>query len=166
LIFIGKIIKVRGNKGEVVVTPSPHLEEYGLSPGEVVVLQSIKYKREKKVDYIKEIKGNPVFKFCDTNTINEAFGLVGYSIYATPTDGQENKDRTLVNYLVKDAEGLVWGSIKAIDSSGFNPLLEVATPEGEMIYVPFVDEIVKEIDEETKILHINPPGGLKDLNKT
>ena len=149
-----------------MVAPSPHLSEYGLSHGEVVVLQSVKYKKEKKIEYIKEIKGNPVFKFNDTQTINDAFKLVGYSIYAIPTNQPEIKNPTLVNFLVKDMEGHVWGSIKEIDVSGFNPLLEVETPEGETIYVPFVDEIVRKIDEEKKILHINPPGGLKDLNKT
>ena len=161
MVFIGKIKRSRGNKGEVVVAPSPYIDKFSLNPGEVVVLQSSKYKK----DYVKEIKGNIVFKFSDSNTISEAFALVGYSIYATPTGQQQNKNRTLVNFLVKDAEGHVWGSIKESDFSGINPLLEVETPEGERISVPFADDIITGIDEKKKILHINPPGGLKDLNK-
>jgi 16S rRNA processing protein RimM len=165
LIFVGKIKKIRGNKGEVVVDPSPNLENYSIEEGDIVILKSAKYQKEKKVDYIKEIKGYPVLKFSDTNTINEAYKLVGYSIYTTSDSAPASENNSLLNFQVVDMEGQVWGSIKEIDNSGFNPLLEVESPAGEMIYVPFANEIVKQIDEKNHILTINPPEGLKDLNK-
>jgi 16S rRNA processing protein RimM len=165
LIFLGKIVKIRGNKGEVVAAPSPDLFLHGLSNGEVVVLKSAKYKKEKEIDYFKEIREVPVFKFKDTNTINDAFKLVGYSIYADKTDRQDT-NTGIVNFMVKDMQGHPWGSVKNIEISGINRLLEVETPGGDMIYVPFVDSIVKEIDEERKVILIDPPEGLKDLNKS
>jgi 16S rRNA processing protein RimM len=165
LIFVGKIKKIRGNKGEVVIEPSPHLDNFILKPGETVLLQSLKYKKEKKIEFIKEIKGNPVLKFSDTNHINDAYRLVGYSIYANPTDASDQSDTSLLDFLVKDLEGQSWGRINDVNHSGFNPLLEVKSPEGDMIYVPLADDIVKEIDKERKVLIINPPLGLKDLNK-
>ena len=165
MIFLGKIVKIRGNKGEVVAAPSPDLFLHSLSNGEVLVLQSAKYKKEKEIDYFKEIRGAPVFKFKDTNTINDAFKLVGYSIYANKIDVQDT-NTDIVNFMVTDMQGNLWGSVKNIENSGINRLLEVETPEGDMIYVPFADSIVKEIDEEKKIILINPPDGLKDLNKS
>jgi 16S rRNA processing protein RimM len=164
LIFLGKIIKIRGNKGEVVVTPSPNLFLHSLSNGEVVVLWSTKYIKEKEIEYIKEIRGTPVFKFKDTNTINDAFKLVGYSIYANKTDAQDT-NTGIVNFMVRDMQGNPWGSVKNIRNPGINQLLEVETADGDMIYVPFTDTIVKEIDEEKKVILIDPPDGLKDLNK-
>ena len=165
MIFLGKIVKIRGNKGEVGVAPSPDLFLHGLSKGEVVVLQSAKYKKEKEIDYIKEIRGAPVFKFKDTNTINDAFKLVGYSIYANKTDTQDT-NTGIIDFMVKDMQGNLWGSVKNIENSGFNRLLEVETPGGDMIYVPAADSIVKKIDEERKVILIDPPDGLKDLNKS
>jgi 16S rRNA processing protein RimM len=165
LIFLGKIIKIRGNKGEVVVSPFPDLFLHNLSNGEVVVLQSAKYRKEKEIDYIKEIRGAPVFKFKDTNTINDAFKLVGYSIYANKTDAQDT-NAGIINFMVKDMEGHLWGSVINIENPGFNQLLEVEAPGGDIIYVPFTDSIVKEIDEEKKVILIDPPDGLKDLNKS
>jgi 16S rRNA processing protein RimM len=165
LIFLGKIVKIRGNKGEVVVAPSPDLFLHSLSNGEVVVLQSAKYKKEKEIDYLKEIRGAPVFKFKDINTINDAFKVVGYSIYANKTDAQET-DSGIINFMVKDLQGHMWGCVKNIENPGVNPLLEVETPEGDMIDVPFTDSIVKEIDQERKVILIDPPEGLKDLNKS
>ncbi len=165
MIFLGKIVKIRGNKGEVVVSPSPDLYVHSLSNGEVVVLKSTKYKKEKEIDYFKEIRGAPVFKFKDTDTINDAFKLVGYSIYANKIAAQAT-NTDIVNFIVKDIQGNLWGSVKNIETSGFNRLLEVEAPGGDIIYVPFVDSIVKEIDEEKKIILIDPPEGLKDLNKS
>jgi 16S rRNA processing protein RimM len=165
LIFLGKIIKIRGNKGEVVVAPSPDLFLHSLRNGEVAVLKSAKYEKEKEIDYFKEIRGAPVFKFKDTNTINDAFKLVGYSIYANKTDTRDT-NTSIVNFMVKDMQGHLWGMVKNIEDSSINRLLEVETPEGDMIYVPVADSIVKEIDEERKIILIDPPEGLKDLNRS
>ena len=128
-------------------------------------MQSAKYKKEKKIDYFKEIRGAPVFKFKDTNTINDAFRLVGYSIYANKTDTQDT-NIDIVKFMVKDMQGNIWGIVKNIEDSGINQLLEVESPTGDVIYVPIADSIVKEIDEEKKIILIDPPEGLKDLNKS
>lgn len=127
-------------------------------------MQSAKYKKEKEIDYFKEIRGTPVFKFKDTNTINDAFKLVGYSIYINKTDTQDT-NTGIVNFIVKDMQGHVWGSVKNVENLGINQLLEVESPGGDMIYVPFADSIVKEIDENKKVILIAPPEGLKDLNK-
>lgn len=147
-----------------MIAPSPDLFSYNLSDGEVVVVRSAKYEKEKEIDYFKEIRGTPVFKFKDTNTINDAFKLVGYSIYANIPAGQDT-NVGIVNFVVKDMQGLLWGSVKNIDPPGINQLIEVETPGGDIIYVPFTDTIVKEIDEEKKVILIDPPDGLKDLNK-
>lgn len=128
-------------------------------------MQSAKYRKEKEIEHFKEIRGAPVFKFKDTNTINDAFKLVGYSIYA----GKKNEQETntgIANFMVKDMQGHLWGSVINIETSGFNRLLEVEAPGGDIIYVPFTDSIVKEIDEEKKVILIDPPDGLKDLNKS
>lgn len=128
-------------------------------------MQSAKYKKEKEIDYFKEIRGAPVFKFKDTNTIDDAFNLVGYSIYANKTDTQDT-NTGIANFIVKDMQGHQWGIVKKIEDFSINRLLEVETPGGDMIYVPFTDSIVMEIDKERKVILIDPPEGLKDLNRS
>jgi 16S rRNA processing protein RimM len=90
---------------------------------------------------------------------------VGYSICANKT-GTPDTDTGMVNFTVKDMQGHLWGIVKNIENSSLNQLLEVETPGGDMIYVPVADSIVKEIDEERKVILIDPPEGLKDLNKS
>jgi ribosomal 30S subunit maturation factor RimM len=176
LIFLGKIVKTRGNKGEVVIAPSPQVERYIPGQGEGVVLQSTKYQIQRKIEYLKNIRGKWVFKFVDTNTINDAYKLVGYSIYSTKISTSPGNDMSTVTeqaakgveFTVKDVSGCVWGNVKHIETYGVyetNQILEVVGNEGDVIYVPFSEGIVKKIDREKKIIFIDPPDGLKGLNK-
>jgi 16S rRNA processing protein RimM len=165
VIFLGKIIKIRGNKGEVVVAPSHDLDGQSLVEGDLLVLQSTKYTREKSLHYFKEINGASVFKFKDTHTINDAFKLVGYSIFANKS-GAQNTNIDITDFTVKDMGGHLWGSVSDIETSSYNTILKVKSPDGDIIYVPLADDIVKKIDKKQKVILIDPPEGLKDLNKT
>jgi ribosomal 30S subunit maturation factor RimM len=164
LTFLGKIIKIRSNKGEVVAAASPDLQISSIKKGDTFLLKSAKYSKEKVIDYCKEIRGALVFKFIAVDTINDALPLVGYSLYGnfqqkdTPKPG-------ILDFLVKDLEGQVWGKVINIETSDFNQLLEVESPQNEIIYIPAVDTIIKKIDKKKKIITINPPPGLKELNK-
>ncbi len=130
-----------------------------------MVLKSAKYQRECRVEYSREIRGNCVLKFSDTNSINDALKLVGYSIYGTHTGEQKIRKSGVLNFIVKDTFDHPWGEVKSMEASGLNQILEVEDSDGDVIYVPFADSIVKKIDEEEKIIVIDPPGGLKNLNK-
>lgn len=167
MIFLGKIVKTRGNKGEVAVTLSPDVEEllYTFSKGEVVVLKSTKYQRECSAEYFKEISRGWVVKFKDVNTINEALKLVGYSIYRIQTGERTGQNTGTTDFVVEDTGGHPWGKVKDMDAAGLNRILEVEDSGGDIIYVPFADGIVKQIDEENKVIIIDPPNGLKGLNK-
>ncbi len=167
MIFLGKIVKVRGNKGEVVFT-SPDVRAYILREGEVVVLKSEKYQKQFNVEHLREIKGTLVVKFAGINTINEALKLVGYSIYVhdSSTRDSEKKNKKIKDFIVKDMKGQLWGKVKDIEADSLNKLLEVQDEnEDNVYYVPFTETIVKKIDIEKRIIVIDPPNGLKDLNK-
>lgn len=176
MIFLGKIVKTRGNKGEVAVAPSPQVERCIPGQGERVLLQSTKYQIERNIEYLKNIQGVWVFKFVDINTINDAYKLVGYSLYSTKTSTSPgNAANTATEQAVKrveftviDVSGCVWGKVKQVETYGVNDtnqILEVVGNKGDVIYVPFSEGIVKHIDREKKIITIDPPDGLKELNK-
>jgi ribosomal 30S subunit maturation factor RimM len=176
LILLGKVVKTRGNKGEVVVTPSLQAERWVPDQGEVVLLCSTKYQIRRTIEYLKNIRGAWVFKFVDTDTINDAYRLVGYSIYSTKISTSPGNTGNAVTepaavgveFTVKDVSGCVWGKVKHIEAYGVhqgNQILEVVGDQGDVIYVPFSGGIVKKIDREKKIITIDPPDGLKGLNK-
>ena len=148
----------------MILTPSPNSDLCRINKGESVILKSPKYTKEKKLDYIKDIQGKAVLKFSDINSINEAYKLVGYSVYGSQSPEPDTKMVDIVQFQVKDLQGNSWGIVKDIEISGFNQLLEVESREGNIIFVPYTDAIIKDIDEEKQLILIDPPEGLKDLN--
>jgi ribosomal 30S subunit maturation factor RimM len=145
--------------------PSPRFEVYTPKSGEVTVLKSSKYETQKEIEYLKDIRGACIVKFNDTNSINDALRLVGYSIYSLRPEDENEIDRSVVDFVVKHVDGSPWGKVNYLDDSGANQILEVIDDDGEVIFVPFSEGIVVDIDREKRIITIDPPDGLKDLNK-
>ena len=146
-----------------MLASSPDLDVYSLQKGEVLKLKSKKYRKEATVEYSKEIHGASVIKFQHIDRINDAFKLISYSVYSEAE--AEESEQSVIQFSVKDVQGNVWGIVKDIGSSGVSQVLEVLDPEGDVVYVPFSEPIIKEIDSDQKIILIDPPDGLRDLNK-
>ena len=174
MIFLGKILKVRGNRGEVIIT-SPSESASILVDGETILLKSEKYQNYFIIEGLREINGNLVLKIKGIDTINDALKIVGYSIFSPKTEVEPSTMNTdsdseypeLIDFIVKDVENDVWGRVIRIETGSINILLEIVPENGsdEIYYVPFADEIIREIDREKNIIIIDPPAGLKDLNK-
>lgn len=164
--FIGKIVRVRGNKGEVVLS-SPRntsMGVYTLKEGDNLQLKSDKQQKDYQVESFRVIKGAPVVKFKGVDSINDALKLVGFAVHM-PGDSTETADNdSIEDFTVKDVTGRVWGKVADVDTATLNQLLEVHDGE-DVYYVPFTDAIVKTIDIENRLIVIDPPDGLKDLNK-
>ena len=156
-----------------MVAPSPQANKWVPRKGGKLLLCSEKYQIREEVEHIKNIRGAWIIKFTGTNTINQAYKRVNYSIYSTHASNEDDlEDAAAVEdeYTVKDVKGCVWGKVKHIETSGIhgaNRILEVVGDKDteHVIYVPFTDGIVKKIDHEKKIITIDPPDGLKELNK-
>ena len=168
MIFLGKIIKSRGNKGEVVLSPSPQFQAYDPAKGDSVVLKSAKYEKAVTLDYIKEIRGAVTCKFSEINSMNDAFRIINYDLHCHGTETPEpenDQNDQIIDFKVIDMENQVWGYVKHLENYGTNQILEVESDSGDTIYVPFADGIVESIDNENLVIRINPPDGLKALNK-
>ncbi len=164
MISLGKIVKVRSNKGELVITPFSGIDFFKPLAGEVVLLKSVKYEKKCRVEYFKEVGGNFVIKFTHANTIADALKLVGYEVFASPVLKQPIEREGIVGFTVKDVNGRWWGEIVNIETIHLNKVLEIQG-EKDIFYVPFNDTIVKEINETERIVLIDPPAGLRDLNR-
>jgi 16S rRNA processing protein RimM len=137
---------------------------YTLKEGDKLQLKSDKRQKEYQVEGFREIKGAPVVKFKGVDSINDALKLVSLAVHI-PGDSPEIADNTgIEDFTVKDTAGRVWGKVVDIDTATLNQLLEVHDDE-DVYYVPFTDAIVKTIDKENRQIVIDPPDGLKDLNK-
>lgn len=164
MIPLGKIVRARGNRGEVVFSPSPRGDVSIPVKGDSLLLISEKYRKNYTIDYTREINGVQVVKFTGINTINEALKLVGYSVFETSGPGEQARENRVIGFTVQDVTGQVWGQISAVENHYMNKTLEIRSDQ-EVLYVPFVDSIVTEIDEQKGLVIINPPEGLRELNR-
>jgi 16S rRNA processing protein RimM len=164
LIFLGKILKTRGNKGEVVCRPSFSINTPSHWEGNEILLKSAKNQRKATIEYIKNTKSGFILKLVSINTIREAFKLVGYSLYGIGIQGKESAVEDIIDFKVKDLDNVYWGIVFDIKKFGLNVILEIRNNDNT-IYVPFDETIVIEIQKERKTIILDPPEGLFNLNQ-
>jgi ribosomal 30S subunit maturation factor RimM len=148
----------------VVVSLSPGIVLAG--EGISVELKSSKYVLSKKITSISQTGNDAIITFSGVNSINEALKIVGYSLYAELSAVKKKRLATVLGFSVFDGQGNCWGKVKAQPQYSFNKLLEVEDEQtGEIFYVPWHDRIVTKIDRRAKTILIDPPQGLRELNR-
>lgn len=164
MIFLGKILKTRGNRGEVVYLPSFFEDSLDSWKGREILLKSAKHQRLETIDYIKETKSGYLLKFFNINSIGEAFQLIGYSMYGSGFEDKGSYAESIIDFRVKDINNVSWGAVVDIKRFGLNVILEIKKGN-EIIYVPYNEKIVIDIMNEERMIIIDPPEGLLSLNK-
>ena len=73
---------------------------------------------------------------------------------------------SLLGFRVFDLQGDCWGTVTDQPQFSLNRLLEIEdAAAGRTVYVPWHENLVVKIDRRGKTLVIDPPAGLRDLNK-
>ena len=72
-------------------------------------------------------------------------------------------EEDLLGLTVTLPDGAVIGKVSALHTRDVQDLLEVRRPDGREVLIPFVEEIVPEIDEESGRVVVDPPQGLLEL---
>jgi 16S rRNA processing protein RimM len=110
-----------------------------------------------------------IFKFLGVDTISDAEKLAGSEV-SIPFEQRaelfedEVYQSDLVGCEVLDATGRLLGVVSDFQETGGTPLLEVKTPGGRELLIPFAHSICTKIDLDNKQIVVNPPDGLLDLN--
>lgn len=100
--------------------------------------------------------------------VNKAI-YVEKSILASFLDLEEEElldEDDLTGYHIIDAPtGAQIGIVVALDTTTPNALFIVSTTDGDDIFIPAVDELIEDIDDDEKTITMSLPEGLMDLNK-
>lgn len=150
----------------MVVSLSPA----AVAPGEgsAVEVRSNKRVFAHTIEHLSAAGGDAVIAFAGVRTINEALRLVGCSLWA---DGPAAADAAapdagVLGFRVFDLQGECWGTVNAQPHFSLNQVLEIEDPtSGATVYVPWHDSLIVKIDRQAGTLIIDPPAGLRDLNK-
>jgi 16S rRNA processing protein RimM len=169
----GRLIRARGNRGELVA------EVYSAQPGRagrltVVRLEKKGIGRLAQVERVWHHNGRPILKFAGIDSISEAETwagadvLVDASARVPPAEGEyAHADLIGCAVLREDSEAQI-GVVRGIEEYGgpvlLSPvLLSVVAPDGREILIPFARSICREIDTQRKRIRAWLPQGLDEL---
>jgi len=119
--------------------------------------------------FVEECSGsgqnNLVLKLEGIYSVEQADKLIGCEVLLEPDqfeDATPDTNEELIGFGVIDLEKGEIGSIAGFMDSPQHPIMEVVF-NSNTILIPWVEDIVKEIDEEKKAVTIDAPDGLIDL---
>ncbi len=168
---IGKIVAAQGLQGQIRVNPSTDFPERFTKAGKRWI-STMKGSPPKVIELIsgRLIPGKSLYvvKLAGINNRDQAESLIGKSLLV-PTGNRPKLAPNEFHFL--DLIGLKVclnkheasiGEVKGLESAG-NDLLEVELLNGKKVLIPFVKEIVPEVNLKEGWLKLTPPKGLLDL---
>ena len=165
--YLGKIVKKHSFKGEVVIkldTDEPELnrnmESVFVDLGGNLVPFFIEKSSLSKGTALR-------VKFEDVNSEDEANAIMRSGIYL-PLDllpkleGNQFYFHEVIGFKVIDKNHGEVGVIVSINDSAAQPLFEIEQGDKE-IFIPLIDNFIKKVDRENKVIQVETPEGLIDL---
>ncbi|MBI2995659.1 MAG: 16S rRNA processing protein RimM [Candidatus Melainabacteria bacterium] len=164
MFLIGTIVGVFGNKGDLKIIPLINPSNYLLQINSIFLEGANTIKQEFKVLKSKKHKNVHLFTLEGIDNIEVAESLVGLSVYVSTIEFKELQKN---EYYYHDLEGLtvytetgeLIGKVDHILNTGHD-ILVIKNEEGKEIMIPFVDEIVPEVNLKEKTITINAISGL------
>jgi 16S rRNA processing protein RimM len=164
-LVVGRIGRAHGIKGEVSVEVRTDEPELRLAPGAVLATDPAAT-GPLTIATGRVHSGKLMLRFEGVSDRNGAEALRNTLLIAevdpaqTPEDPEEFYDHQLIDLDVVTVDGREVGRIAEITHLPYQDLLVVRTPDGGEVLIPFVEEIVPEIDLEEQRALIDPPPGL------
>lgn len=164
-ILLGEITKTSGFEGAVLVKLEKRFIE------NIPAMESV----------FLEIEGRPVpflissFEYSGSDVLRLTFGgyesvekvseFKGCSVYLTTASEEEdnNENLQLEGYSVCDSHGKSLGKIKEVIENPGNLLLRIVSGGKEML-VPLHEDLIVKMNKRKKILFMEIPEGLTDIN--
>lgn len=163
---LGKITGVHGLKGKL------RLYSYSgsvssLKPGVKILVKN----RGKEIFFdvtgISAQKKNFLISFEGVDTVESAQTLTGSKILIENSSLPDLPEgeyywKDLIGLMVNSSDGTCFGTIKTIMETGSNDVFVVKDGEKEIL-IPFIDQVVKNVDLENGNVLVELPDGLLDL---
>ncbi|ESQ39789.1 hypothetical protein EUTSA_v10000812mg [Eutrema salsugineum] len=187
LVEVGFLSGVHGLQGEICIKPNTDFPDLRFSkPGRRWLKQQLM--GQDKIEEVELVEGRPhpaqkswILKFRGLDDVDQVRQLIGATLLAEEDDRPEldegefyTRDLVGMRVLLKETGQLV-GTVANIFDNGGNDLLHVLLDSSmevcngnaktnQLVWIPFVDAIVPDVDLERKEMYITPPKGLLEVN--
>lgn len=164
-----RIGKPHGIKGEVTVQLFTDEPAYRLAPGAVLDREPGPQSRNQDTAALTVCSQRWNKQICllgfeEITDRNAAEALRGSILFVNATQAPAEQDEWYSHELegmrCLDSSGAELGKVTELLTGPAQDLLVVQTSAGEEVMVPFVEELVPEIDADAATIHLNPPTGL------
>ncbi len=165
---VGKIVNTQGLKGEVRVISTTDFPEERYKVGKKLMLfQAEKAPIEVTIQSYRTHKNFAIVSFVNHPSINDVENYRGGLLKVPAADLQDLEEHAfyyheIIGLTVKDENGEVLGEVKEILSPGANDVWVVQRKDGQEIYLPYIESVVKDILLEQKEVRVEIPEGLID----
>nr|WP_203615643.1 ribosome maturation factor RimM [Streptomyces sp. SID13726] len=166
-LVVARIGRAHGIKGEVTVEVRTDEPELRLAPGAVLATDPAST-GPLTIETGRVHSGRLLLRFEGVKDRTAAEALRNTLLIAEvdpeelPEEEDEYYDHQLMDLDVVTADGIEVGRITEISHLPSQDLFIVERPDGSEVMIPFVEEIVAEIDLEEQKAVITPPPGLID----
>jgi 16S rRNA processing protein RimM len=167
-LVVGRVGRAHGVRGEVAVEVRTDAPEIRFAPGSVLATDP-ETVGPLTVAQVRRHSGRLLVTFAGVGDRSAAETLRGTLLLADAAavppldDPDEFWDHELLGLAAVDRTGSPLGEVTDVLHPAGHDLLVVRRPDGGELLVPFVSEIVPEVDLARRTLVVDPPPGLLDL---
>ncbi|MGG2199619.1 MULTISPECIES: ribosome maturation factor RimM [Paenibacillus] len=170
LYTVGKIVNTHGIRGELKIVPQTDFADERFAPGSKLVFvdPNSSATLPVTVESAREHKTMFIIRFRGFGNINEVEKYKGWLLkveekYLSELPDGEFYYHEIVGCTVVTEEGETLGEITEILSPGANDVWVVKRPKGKPLLLPYIDDVILDVDVEGKKVTARLMEGLLDL---
>ena len=170
LLLIGRVARAHGNRGEVIVNLDTDFADDRFRAGRVVRVGLAGRMVPRAIVSARFHQGRPVVALEGIATMTEAEALAGAELWIAAAELDPLPPSTfyrhdLVGCDVRRASGESVGRVTGVEGTLERSRLVVQGKRGEVL-IPLTAAICVTVDTAARLIVIEPPDGLLDLNET
>ncbi|MCS7459509.1 ribosome maturation factor RimM [Paenibacillus doosanensis] len=169
LYTVGKIVNTHGIRGDLKIVPQTDFPDERFAKGSALVFFDPQKQTRMPVivESAREQKKMFVVKFKGFDNINDVEKYKGWLLkveeqYLSELPDDEFYYHEIIGCTVVTDEGEELGKISEILSPGANDVWVVECEKGKPVLLPYIDEVILEVDVENKRVKVHLMEGLLD----
>ena len=167
-LLVGRVARAHGNRGQVIVNPETDFAGERFVAGQILRIEQDGRSSERRIVSVRFHQGRPIVAFEGVETMDAAESLAGAELTIAASRVAPLADgtfyhRDLIGCEVRDLAHRTVGTVVRIDGPMNRSILVVDAPGGEVL-IPLVAHICVQVDPAAKVVIVNPPQGLIELN--